>query len=165
MVTVQRAFRTESDPEMVGDGRRESVRAEAAMVGTLVCAPRVLVVDDDPVTATVVRAVLGIGVTVVGLPDVYQALDHIEQQRVDLLLLELFLPGASGADLLRRLAVGPRPSRVIALTHACSVTRLAPDVVVDGILHKPPAPGAILAELEAAIAARRGASAAGGPWS
>ncbi len=116
--------------------------------------PHVLVVDDDPGTAVAVRAVLDIGVTVVGLPDVYQALEHIERERVDLLLLELFLPGAGGADLLRRLARGSRPTHVVALTHATSVARLAPDVSVDGILHKPPVAGELRAALEVALARR-----------
>jgi CheY-like chemotaxis protein len=112
--------------------------------------PHVLVVDDDPSTVSAVRAVLEVQATVVGVPDVYQALDHIEQERVDLLLFELFLPGASGVDLLRRLAGGPRPSRVIALTHASSVARLAPDLTVDGVLHKPPVPEALREALQAA---------------
>ncbi len=113
--------------------------------------PHVLVVDDDPGTAIVVRSVLDTGVIVVGLPDVYQALDHLEREPVDLLLIELFLPGAGGVDLLRRLSRGPRPSRVVALTHATSIARIAPDVSVDEVIHKPVTPRELRAALDAAL--------------
>ncbi|MCZ7536816.1 MAG: response regulator [Acidimicrobiia bacterium] len=82
----------------------------------------------------------------------YQALDHLERERVDLLLLEVFLPGAGGVDLLRRLSRGPRPARVVALTHATSISRLAPDVCVDDVIHKPVTAGALRAALGAALA-------------
>lgn len=125
---------------------------DLTVVATAAPVPHVLVVDDDPDTAVAVRSVLGVGVTVVGMPDVYQALDHLAREHVDLLLVEVFLPGASGADLLRR--ISSRPARVVALTHATSVARLAPDVSVDGLLHKPPEPAALRAALDAAVAAR-----------
>jgi len=112
----------------------------------------VLVVDDDPATLEAVRAVFVPAVAVVGVPDVYQALDHLERERVDLLLLELFLPGASGADLLRRMRRSCRPALVVALTHAANVHRIAPDVSVDAVLHKPPAAYALRTILAAALA-------------
>lgn len=114
--------------------------------------PRVLVVDDDPATAVVVRTVLGRGAAVVGIPDVYQALDQLESERFDLLLLEIFLPGAGGADLLRRLGRGIRPTSVVVLTHAANVSRLAPGVSVDAVLHKPPGAEALRSLLAAAVA-------------
>ncbi len=137
-------------------GRRLEI--DLTVVAATSQAPHVLVVDDDPDTAVAVRSVLGIGVTVVGMPDVYQALDHLEREHVDLLLVEVFLPGASGADLLRR--INSRPARVVALTHASSVARLAPDVSVDGLLHKPPEPAALRAALDAAVTARHRAGRA-----
>ena len=154
-MTLVRALPNAGDPGPErGDFEIGRLATDLAVVETVRRIPHVLVVDDDPATAMVVRAVLDAGVTVVGLPDVYQALDHLERERVDLLLLELFLPGAGGADLLRRMVRGSRPTLVVALTHAANVARLAPDVSVDAVLHKPPAADALRATLDAALAGR-----------
>ena len=144
------AARTERvELELVAGGLLEIDLTVTEEIGRV---PQVLVVDDDPETVVAVREVLGAQVVVVGLPDVYQALDHLERESVDLLLVELFLPGASGVDLLRRLT--SRPGRVVALTHATSVAHVAPDVSVDSLLHKPPQPDALRDALEAAVAGR-----------
>jgi two-component system phosphate regulon response regulator PhoB len=64
----------------------------------------VLVVDDDRHVQTVVSAMLsasGFEVSSVGTAE--EAFDHLQQRRVDLLVLDWNLPGMSGLDLCKRL--------------------------------------------------------------
>jgi diguanylate cyclase (GGDEF)-like protein len=63
---------------------------------------RVLVVEDDEPTRSAVRALLDdAGYRSVGAPDGEAALATLEDERFDLVLLDLMLPGMSGADVHR----------------------------------------------------------------
>lgn len=132
-----------------------------ATPGPPTAVPHVLVVDDDEeITARVRESLLDVAsVTVVR--DAYQALDHLRGSDVDLLLLEMFLPGASGFELLRRLGTR-HPHRVVAMTHSTGVTRIAPEFHIDEVLAKPPPPERLRASLAAAVE-RRPAPAWVGP--
>lgn len=123
--------------------------------------PHVLVVDDDDEIAARVRDALRDVATVTVVRDTYQALDHLHGSDVDLLLLEMFLPGASGFELLRRLGTR-HPHRVVAMTHSTGVTRIAPEFHIDEVLAKPPPPERLRASLAAAVE-RRPAPAWVGP--
>lgn len=112
--------------------------------------PHVLVVDDDEEIADRVRDSLHDIATVTFVRDAYQALDHLHGSDVDLLLLEMFLPGASGFELLRRLGAR-HPHRVVAMTHSTGVTRIAPEFHIDEVLPKPPAPERLRAALAVAV--------------
>lgn len=123
--------------------------------------PHVLVVDADDDVAARVRDALRDVATVTVVRDAYQALDHLRGSDIDLLLLEIFLPGASGFELLRRLGTR-HPRRVVAMTHSTGVSRFAPEFHIDEVLPKPPAPERLRAALVAA-AERRPAPALMGP--
>ncbi|GAC1336341.1 MAG: hypothetical protein NVSMB23_00910 [Myxococcales bacterium] len=70
--------------------------------------PRVLVVDDDPVFLQLVTAVLrSDGMAVSTLSDGLRVLDALQQNRPDLLILDVSLPGFSGFDLCRMLRTTP----------------------------------------------------------
>jgi diguanylate cyclase (GGDEF)-like protein len=70
--------------------------------------PRVLVVDDDPQFLQLVSAVLrSDGMAVSTLSDGLQVLDALQQNRPDLLILDILLPGFSGFDLCRMLRTTP----------------------------------------------------------
>ncbi|WNG49585.1 response regulator [Archangium minus] len=63
---------------------------------------RVLVVDDDPEAVRALSAALTSQlVEVVGLEDPYRMVDVLAEQRPDLLLLDVEMPGPSGFDLCR----------------------------------------------------------------
>jgi CheY-like chemotaxis protein len=67
-----------------------------------------LLVDDDPEMRVIV-AMLGrrAGLLVMGCPDVPSAWEELQQQRPDLLLVDINLPGASGAELCRMVRLAP----------------------------------------------------------
>src|SRR6267143_2461762 len=72
-------------------------------------AARVLVVDDDEATRGALRALLDdAGYQSDGAPDGESAVGVIRDSRFDLVLLDLGLPGMSGADLLRQVRQDPR---------------------------------------------------------
>jgi len=64
----------------------------------------ILVVDDDPETQTLVAESLATLGTVECCSDAYQALARAQAEPFDVVVLELLLPGASGVDLIERLA-------------------------------------------------------------
>jgi CheY-like chemotaxis protein len=67
-------------------------------------APRILVVEDDPEMIAAVSAVLGTaGYEVVEAANGRSALEISRSQRVDLILLDLGLPGVNGLDVARSL--------------------------------------------------------------
>src|SRR5919206_3917505 len=63
---------------------------------------RILVVDDDPHMLTMMRRVLEVeGYAVAVAPDGDTALDVLRSEPVDLLILDLMLPGRDGFDVCR----------------------------------------------------------------
>lgn len=65
---------------------------------------RVLIIDDDPAVHRIVSRQLGPrGITVVGVVDPFQALRAVREQRPDVILLDLGLPGGDGFLMLERL--------------------------------------------------------------
>jgi len=85
---------------------------------------RVVLVDDHRMFRTGVRAELGEPLHVVGeADDVDTAVAIVEQQRPDVVLLDVHLPGGGGAEVMRR--VSSADTRYLAL----SVSDAAEDVI------------------------------------
>jgi two-component system response regulator MtrA len=81
--------------------------------------PTVLVCDDEPVLRMLVRATLGLGdYTVVEARDGDEALERIRSDHPDLIVLDMMMPGRSGADVLVELRSDPTTAEtpVIMLT-------------------------------------------------
>jgi DNA-binding response OmpR family regulator len=78
---------------------------------------RVLVVDDDPTVSDVVRRYLErAGFTVALVGDGLAALEESAQQRPDLMILDLMLPGVDGLEVCRRIRATPGSAPIIMLT-------------------------------------------------
>lgn len=80
---------------------------------------RILVVDDEPHIRRVLEAVLGSrGFTVMMASDGMQGLDELVHEPVDLVILDLMMPGASGLEILAKIRANPSRSDtpVIILT-------------------------------------------------
>jgi DNA-binding NarL/FixJ family response regulator len=87
---------------------------------------RVVVVDDHAMFRTGVKAELRETVDVVGeAEDVDQAVAVIGEQRPDVVLLDVHLPGGGGTEVLRRVALRHPEIRFLAL----SVSDAAEDVI------------------------------------
>lgn len=63
----------------------------------------ILVVDDEPDMRLLLTELLADLGSVHAVPDSYQALAWLDEERVDVMVLDLMMPGASGVDLLERL--------------------------------------------------------------
>ena len=80
---------------------------------------RVLIVDDHPVVRIGLASMLGTqtGLSVVGSTSSgEEALKVLQRKAVDVLLLDLRMPGMNGIEVLQALSRTPRPPRVIVLT-------------------------------------------------
>lgn len=84
--------------------------------------PHVLLVEDNPVNAIVAEAELhNLGVQVTVLRDGQQAVQWLESQPVDLVLMDCEMPGMDGFEATRRIreresATGRHPVCIVALT-------------------------------------------------
>lgn len=70
--------------------------------------PRVVMVDDEKDFRTIVGMWLGPTYDFVGLPDGERLLAELARGRVAAVILDLYLPGAGGFELCRRLREDPR---------------------------------------------------------
>ena len=84
---------------------------------TTTAARLVLVVDDDRALRHAITALLqAAGYRTEQAGDGPEALDKLRQQPVDLMLLDIGLPGMSGLDVLARAREAPSPPRVVMMT-------------------------------------------------
>jgi DNA-binding response OmpR family regulator len=83
---------------------------------------RVLVVEDfEPMAEAIVTGLRREGMAVDVVYDGDQALDHLEQTRYDVVVLDRDLPGVHGDEICRRLAARRSPTRILMLTAAGSL--------------------------------------------
>lgn len=119
----------------------------------------VLVVDDDERVRTVVAWQLEAdGYAVSEASDGVVALEAIDRERPDLVVLDLSLPGVGGLDVLRRVrgdesTVGTRPLPVIVLSGRCGETDriVGLDLGADDYLVKPFSPGELGARVRSVL--------------
>lgn len=69
--------------------------------------PRILVADDEPSNRMLLRRVLASRYEVTDAQDGHEALDLINQQDFDMLLLDVMMPGATGLDVLGQVRAVP----------------------------------------------------------
>jgi len=97
---------------------------------------RILVVDDEPVVRALAEESLRRGDwSVQSAGDAAAALAAIRRERPDLILLDLGLPGTSGAELARRLREDER-TRTIPIVYMTGL-RPADCEGADGVVTKP----------------------------
>jgi len=112
--------------------------------------PAILVVDDDPGLRESFRLILEDEYEVLDVPDGTQALDIVRSYQVDLVLLDIRLPGMDGLDVARRLRAYSPHTPIILLTGWGTLLGedAAEAATFDAILSKP----ARIPELMAALA-------------
>jgi CheY-like chemotaxis protein len=106
---------------------------------------RVLVVDDEPVIRALVVASLAADFKVSAAADGRDALAALQSERPDVVLLDVSLPGMSGAEVLRQIRadVGLCGVPVLLLTGLEPPADLEPD----GVVLKPFTPTTLRASL------------------
>jgi CheY-like chemotaxis protein len=112
-------------------------------------AQRALIVDDDPSLRFVIReALAGAGWTTVEAEDGSQVVERIDAERFDLIVLDLYMPGMNGFEVLRRIRRGSqvlprrktaRDVRIVVLSGAAGESGLdfARKIGADVCLEKP----------------------------
>ncbi|HMF35737.1 MAG TPA: response regulator, partial [Isosphaeraceae bacterium] len=75
--------------------------------------PRVLIVEDSPTQAQQLALILEDARFEVAIaPDAERGFEHLANDRFDLVLSDLLLPGDSGFDLCKRIKADPRLRRI-----------------------------------------------------
>ena len=101
----------------------------------------VLVVDDEPVVRALVEASLGDAFRVTAVADGASAMNVLKKMPVDLVLLDVRLPGMSGREVARRLRSQATTASVPILL--MSGVEPAEGSDADGVLRKPFTPAAL----------------------
>ena len=100
---------------------------------------KILVADDEPAMVGVIGAILGsAGHRIIAAYDGREAIRRFEEDRPDLVLLDLAMPGMDGADVCRRIrAAGDTPIIVVSGESDLSVTVELLDAGADDYVRKP----------------------------
>jgi CheY-like chemotaxis protein len=100
---------------------------------------QILVVDDDSDMRLLIARVLESLGSVHCVPDVYQALGWLDSEPVDVMVLDLLLPGASGIELLSRLRRRGRtvPTVVLSGVGGDGIGQMAQEAGAAVVLPKP----------------------------
>ena len=121
-------------------------------------APRILVVDDDPGIRSVVCAYLEEhGYEVDTVADGKGLERHLTRGRVDLIVLDVMLPGEDGLAICRRLSAEQGPAIIMLSALGGDADRIVGlELGADDYLPKPCNPRELLARVRAVLRRRRG---------
>lgn len=113
----------------------------------------VLIVEDEPVLRELYRVVLAThGFDVHACKDGLSALQYLDQERPDLIVLDLDLPQVSGADIYTELRAHAATRDVPVLI--CTGVDTVPDLPDAIVLRKPCAPEQLIIAVETALPRR-----------
>jgi CheY-like chemotaxis protein len=117
---------------------------------------RVLIVEDEPQIAAVIAHKLGkAGLKAQSVFDAGQALRRLQAERFDLVLIDLHLPGMSGGELVKALALDPATRALPILIITGTPFRPEPadlgSAMVRGVLPKPFSPSELLTLVQNAL--------------
>ena len=103
--------------------------------------PSVLIVDDDPDFRTLVRAYLANQpYSLTEAPDGAVALERIDQNHFDLIVLDIVMPERDGFELIPAIRKSSPKSRILAVSGSCCRSiylKMADHMGVDLALEKP----------------------------
>ncbi len=118
--------------------------------------PRILIVDDDRVLRELlVRYLSENGFTAGGVVDGVAMRDHLARHPVDLILLDLMLPGEDGLSLARSLRANAGPPVIMLSARGSAVDRIVGlEVGADDYLAKPFDHRELLARIRAVLRRR-----------
>lgn len=116
----------------------------------------ILIVDDEPTARTLLRLILvRAGFNVVEAINGYQALERLEETAVDLVLLDVMMPGMSGIEVCEKIRADEKTAVVPVLllsakTDVLSIRR-GLSAGADKYLTKPISPDVLLSHLHKAL--------------
>ncbi len=123
-------------------------------------ADHVLVVDDDPqLRALVTKFLRSNGVKVTGARDGREMIEAIKMAHIDLIILDLMLPGVSGLELCRELRANSTIPIVILTANGDDTDRIVGlEMGADDYITKPFNPRELLARIKAVLRRTRAKS-------
>ena len=127
------------------------MRSEAA-----VAKKRLLIVDDDQDIAEALSLLLSGRYTVVLAANGREAMDRVDKESFDLILLDLVMPLMDGSAVMRALRLRPSIPPVLLMSGSNDLVERASELGVDTFMPKPLEIGA-LQERIAGLLARRAA--------
>jgi DNA-binding response OmpR family regulator len=130
----------------------------------MVRSQRILVVDDEPAIVRLVRATLQVdGYAVVAANRGEQALPLLEDERPDLVILDLMMPGMDGFETLRRIRSQSKVPVIMLTARASDADTLKGlQGGADDYVTKPFNPDELAARVAAVLRRSRGGTPAGG---
>jgi two-component system KDP operon response regulator KdpE len=125
---------------------------------------RILVIDDEPALVRLVRATLQAdGYTVVTASRGEEALSLLEEERPDLVILDLIMPGMNGFETLRRIRERSRLPVIVLTARATDADTLKGlQGGADDYVTKPFNPDELAARVKAVLRRSAGGTPAGG---
>ena len=125
---------------------------------------RVLVVDDEPeVTLALQVFFLGKGYEMLTALDGLQAIRLLKQHPVDLVLLDMKMPGVNGVEVLKFIRAEVSSTRVIVVTaYDLQFQEIVEQIGVDGFLMKPFGIQALTQKVEEVLSGKSGTPALSG---
>ncbi|MBI3615961.1 MAG: response regulator [Candidatus Omnitrophica bacterium] len=119
---------------------------------------RVLVVDDEPeVTFALQAYFLGKGYEMLTALDGIQAMRYLRQHVIDLVLLDMKMPGVNGIEVLKFIHTQTRETKVIVVTaYDVQFQEMVERLGVDGFLIKPFGIEALTSTVEQVLSGQRG---------
>jgi len=112
-------------------------------------APLVLLVEDDRDTREMYSEYLSYsGMRVAEAPSAYRALERVREQRPDVVVTDLMMPGMDGLELSRRLRAEPPTRDVPIIAVSGNPTERAREAGCDVMLEKPCTPDHLLHVIE-----------------
>jgi DNA-binding response OmpR family regulator len=121
------------------------------LTGGIMTKGSLLVVDDEPITRQSLTDILRLeGYSVTSVPNGEEAVEHLRRYSVDLVVLDLRMPGMGGMDVMRAVSqISPETEIILLTAHGSMETAVdALRFRVHDYLIKPASPGQILASIE-----------------
>ena len=120
--------------------------------------PRILIVDDDPgITALLIDYLARFGLDALGAADGVEMQSQIERHRIDLVVLDLMLPGADGLTLAHALRARSRIPIIMLTARGNPTDRIVGlEMGADDYMSKPFEPRELVARIKTVL--RRAAS-------
>jgi two-component system response regulator MprA len=116
--------------------------------------PKVLIVDDDRRLLNMLRRTLAYeGLQVLTASDGYEALDQVQQQRPDVIILDWLMPGLDGIQVVRQLREANDKTWILMLTARDAIEDRVEGLEsgADDYLVKPFAPAELTARVHALL--------------
>jgi DNA-binding response OmpR family regulator len=114
---------------------------------------KLLVIDDDPALCQLLKAVFSrVGVTIVAAHDGHQGVSMVQEERPDLVILDIRMPHLNGWETCRQIrSISNVPIIILTALHSEGDIIRGLEAGADDFLSKPFSPSILIAHAQAAL--------------